>query len=82
MFGGYRLLAILGALLAAIAGAFFQGQRAGRSGERVKRLEDENKRWTESDELLRKAKEARRDDRRNSDDGGLLDDDGYKRSGD
>jgi|GEM_PF-3759177 len=81
MWGGSRLLAILGAMLAAIVGAFFQGHRAGRVRERAAAQEQAHRRWREADEIIRTSQKARRDAGHRAGDE-LLSDDGFKRPGD
>ena len=81
MLGVNRLLAALGTVVAVIVAAFLQGRRAGRTREKARALKHANEQWTESDELIRKAQEARRDAERRARGNGLYDDDGHKRPG-
>lgn len=78
--GGSGILAAVGAIILALAGAFFQGRRSGKAQERAKAAERANKGWVDASEVIGEANEARLNQRRSDDaDGGLMRDDGFKR---
>ena len=78
--GGGGLLAAIGAIILALAGAFFKGRQSGKAQERAKAAERANRGWTDASEVIGEANQARLDQRRRDDaDGGLMRDDGFKR---
>jgi len=76
--GGSGTLTVIGATIAAVIAVVWRVFVAGKKSERAKNLEKSNQQWTEADELIRKAQDARRNARYGAD-SGLHNDDGFKR---